>query len=148
MLSTFSCPVAADTLVPRSAYERHGLYDPDYGFISDVEMWMRLSLTGGVGYLAEPLSRIREREGHHEYHGVRWDVIDSIARIHRRYNRAAYSGLTRAWRGAVLGLRLDRYVALHYLHCVRRKDGPARAAGRRYIRGSGCVLSHALSLLI
>lgn len=62
MLRNVHCPVCALTVVRRSAHKKYGLYDPDYGFISDVEMWMRLSLYGDVAYLAEPLIEVRERE--------------------------------------------------------------------------------------
>ncbi|SIO55336.1 Glycosyltransferase involved in cell wall bisynthesis [Singulisphaera sp. GP187] len=147
LLSSFSCPVAADAMVPRSIYERHGLYDPDYGFIADVEMWMRLSLAGGVGFVAEPLSKIREREADHEYLGVNWRVIDSLARIHRRYSPKGYSGVSRWWSGLGLDLRLERYIAIHYLICVKRKDKAGRAAGRQYIRQNGRVLSRTLARL-
>ena len=55
------CPVCALTLVRREAHESYGLYDASYGFISDVEMWMRLSMRGDVAYIDKPLIDVRER---------------------------------------------------------------------------------------
>ena len=48
MLENFASPVCADSMARRTAHERFGLYDPDYGFVADVEMWMRLSHAGDV----------------------------------------------------------------------------------------------------
>src|SRR5207302_10377189 len=41
MLSTPHCPVCALTLVRRAAHQRWGLYNPAFGFITDIDMWMR-----------------------------------------------------------------------------------------------------------
>src|SRR3989442_10681902 len=62
MLTRFDSPVCANSMVPRRVYEAAGLYDPAFGFVADVEMWMRLGLHGSVGYLATPLIAVRERE--------------------------------------------------------------------------------------
>jgi glycosyltransferase involved in cell wall biosynthesis len=148
MLSSFSCPVAADIMVRRSSYECFGLYDLEYGFVSDVEMSMRLSLHGQVGYLSEPLSRNRAREAQHEHNQIRWDVIDALAQIHSNYIKLTYNGAACKWHLARLMLRLDRYVALSYLACAKRRDTAARITGREYIRRSRLVFSRVVSFLL
>lgn len=92
MLQSLSCPVCALTLVRREAHEKYGLYDSSFGFISDVEMWMRLAKNGDVAYLREPLISIREREEDHisTKESIRW--ILTAGRIHRRYLSSSYEG--------------------------------------------------------
>ena len=85
MLSSFHCPVCALTVVRREAHEQYGLYDPSYGFVADVEMWMRLSRHGDVAYVREPLVQIRERDRRHEAVEDGICMIGTIARIHRSY---------------------------------------------------------------
>lgn len=58
----------------RSAYEAFGLFDPQFGFISDVEMWMRLSTKGKVGYVSEPLIELTPREKEHVYFLPHWKI--------------------------------------------------------------------------
>lgn len=86
MLSRLSCPVCALTVVRRSAHEEYGLYDSTYGFISDVELWMRLSLNGDVAYVKTPLIRVREREEDHfaTKAGMHWTRV--LRDIHRQYS--------------------------------------------------------------
>jgi hypothetical protein len=141
MLSCMGCPVCAESMVRRVAHERHGLYDPDYGFVADVEMWMRLSLQGDVGYIPEPLIQLRDREPGHEYGGLSWELIDLILRIQRRYHGEVFRGWRRAWRELRLVLRAERLLLRRYAGCIARGDGELRAEGRRYLRRSGLPLS-------
>lgn len=141
MLSQVHCPVCADAMVRRVAHERHGLYDPEYGFVADVELWLRLSLQGDVGYLAEPLIHIREREADHEYSGANWELLDTLLQIQRRYHREVFRGWRGPWRRLTLGLRADRLLLRRYLSCIARGDREERAAGRRCLRSSGALLS-------
>ena len=55
-------------LARKEAYEKFGLFDPNYEFISDVEMWMRLSTKGKVGYVSEPIIQLTPREKNHKYY--------------------------------------------------------------------------------
>lgn len=87
MLGSLHCPVCAITVVRRRAHEEYGLYDPEYGFVSDVEMWMRLSTVGDVAYVATPEIQVREREEGHEANANAESLRAAIARIHRRYGR-------------------------------------------------------------
>jgi hypothetical protein len=141
MLSEFGCPVSADSMVRRSAHERYGLYDADYGFSADVEMWMRLCLHGDVGYIAEPMILVRERESDHEYQGPGWELLDAVLRIHRRYHREAFSGWRRGWRRLRLELRADLLLLRRYAGCIARGDRDGREEGRRTLRSTGTLLS-------
>lgn len=145
MLSTFSCPVAADTMVRRSTYETYGLYDPGYGFFSDVEMWMRLSCYGDAGYIPEALVQNREREAHHEYSDVRWDVAQVIQSAHARYLPRAYRGPALLARRLGLLVREDRHLTRLYLSAIKRRDRRARLAGRSYIRQRPVLLARVLA---
>jgi glycosyltransferase involved in cell wall biosynthesis len=141
MLSQLDCPVCADSMVRRSAHEQFGLYDPDYGFVSDVEMWLRLSLRGDVGYIAEPLIRLRFREEGHTYAGPSWALIDAILRIQRRYHREVFRGWHRRWRQLRLTARAEYLLLRRYAGCVVRGDVETRAEGRRCLRESGALLA-------
>jgi GT2 family glycosyltransferase len=92
MLNTLHCPVCALTLVRREAHEKYGLYDPRYGFISDVEMWMRLSRHGDVAFVAAPLIQVRQREPDHAAKSNWATLLRTTAAIHRRYLPHAYGG--------------------------------------------------------
>ncbi len=92
MLKSLSCPVCALTLVPRSVHERFGLYDPTFGFISDVEMWMRLSLNGPVGFSAEELIQVRTREPGHITVTNAMGILRTNLLIHRMYLPKAFDG--------------------------------------------------------
>lgn len=137
MLARFSCPVCALCVVRRDAHERYGLYNPDYGFVSDVEMWMRLSLAGDVAYAAEPLVRVREREADHFASVNPWPVMAKIFAIHRRYVRLAYTGVEGVLRGISLEFGVEAAVFRNLLSgCWRSKSiaelgrlGPLRSHG-------------------
>jgi glycosyltransferase involved in cell wall biosynthesis len=96
MLSRPGCPVCALTLVRRSAHECYGLYNLTDGFITDVEMWMRLSRFGDVAYVREPHLQLRERERDHQAGANSFAIASTLARIHGRYIPLVYSGGQRA----------------------------------------------------
>lgn len=108
MMGLVSCPVCANTMVRRSAHEKYGLYAERFGFIADVEMWLRLGQYGDVGYINEPLIRIRLREDDHKYVRAMWDLIVLDARIKREYNDKLYVGWKKTWKDVLLALRIER----------------------------------------
>jgi glycosyltransferase involved in cell wall biosynthesis len=142
MLSSVFCNVCADSMVRRLAHERYGLYDPEYGFVADVEMWLRLSLRGDVGYIAEPLIRMRQREEDHEHSGPEWELLDVLLRMQRRYHAEVFRGWHRRWRSLRLAMRADALLLRRYLGCIVRGDREGRARGRRTLRSAGALLSH------
>lgn len=105
MLSTPHCPVCALTLVRRVAHERCGLYDPACGFITDVDMWMRLSAHGDVAYVRHPHLLLREREEDHQAHRNWVQITQNLFRIHLRHIPHAYSG----WRQIEAHMRLQHW---------------------------------------
>jgi glycosyltransferase involved in cell wall biosynthesis len=141
MLENFASPVTANSMVRRSAHEQHGLYDPDYGFVADVELWMRLSRRGDVAYVAEPLLRLRAREADHEFTGASWPLIDLLLRIQRRYHREVFHGWYGAWRRARLWWRTESLLLRRYLGSIVRREHDSRAEGRRCLRASGTVFA-------
>ena len=74
ILNQWECPICALTMVRKSSYEEVGLYDESFGFISDVDMWLRLCLKYDVGYIAEPLITCLERDSDHPYAVFKWDI--------------------------------------------------------------------------
>jgi glycosyltransferase involved in cell wall biosynthesis len=66
-----SC-VWGTVMARRAAYLSTGPFNPEYGFISDVDMWLRLSRDHEVAYVAEPLITITPREPTHPYAFVNW----------------------------------------------------------------------------
>ncbi len=90
MLRSLNCPVCALTVVRREAHEQYGLYDPSYGFIADVEMWMRLSNHGDVAYVRDPLIQVREREDDHVETKNSARNVRIAVDINRRYLPYAY----------------------------------------------------------
>ncbi len=103
MLKGLSCPVCALTMVPRAMYEQHGLYNPAFGFVSDVEMWMRLAACSDVSYVSRPLIKVRERESEHIATARAIEIARTIVRIHRKYLPVKYRG----WRKLHKRARLE-----------------------------------------
>ena len=83
MLGRLDSPVWGTVMARRACYESDGLFDSRFGFISDVEMWMRLNLRHPVAYVAEPLIKITPREAHHPYAFINWDLEQTLIEIHR-----------------------------------------------------------------
>lgn len=119
MLQSFSCPVCALALVRRSAHERYGMYNPIYGFISDVELWMRLCEQGDVAYAASPLVLVRERELHHDASVNPWPIHARTFSIHRRYTERTFHGAYGWYRTARLNLKADIIIASEVASCFR-----------------------------
>lgn len=90
MLGSLACQVCALTLVRRRAHEEQGLYNPEFDFVSDIELWMRLSAEGNVAYVPEPLIQVREREQGHYATNNALKLVRRVAAIHRLYLPVAY----------------------------------------------------------
>lgn len=71
----FTSPICACGVVRRKAYEEVGFYyDDKFGFVSDVDMWLRLLMKFKVGYINEPILFCRIREDDHQFSKVSWKV--------------------------------------------------------------------------
>ena len=55
-------PVWGTVMARRSAYLSAGLFDPRFGFIADVDMWLKLAESFDVAYVPEPLITRPSRE--------------------------------------------------------------------------------------
>ncbi len=82
---TFSSGPWGTVMARRSAYEQYGYFNPEYGFISDVEMWLRLGLHGKFAYVHEPLITLTPREKTHPYYHPHWRIFWLNARIQQQY---------------------------------------------------------------
>ena len=126
MLRSFACPVCALSMVRRSAHERYGLYDPAWGFIADVEMWMRLARYGDVAYVNEPLVRVREREADHFATRNQVRILRTASKIHREYVQHIYAGWTSFTKRELVTLRFAREVARSWTSAKARELFPSR----------------------
>jgi glycosyltransferase involved in cell wall biosynthesis len=84
-LTTFTSGPWGTVMARAEAYQTYGLFNADYGFISDVEMWLRLGLHGKVAYVKEPLITLTPRELFHNYYFPHWNVVRNNFRILKRY---------------------------------------------------------------
>jgi glycosyltransferase involved in cell wall biosynthesis len=57
----FDSPVWGTVMVRKSAYTESGILDERYGFIADVDMWLRLAERYKVAYVNEPLISLPPR---------------------------------------------------------------------------------------
>ncbi len=55
----WGCPVRGTAMIRRSAWERVGGMRVEFGLLADIDLWMRLSIAGAVGYIPEPLITVR-----------------------------------------------------------------------------------------
>jgi glycosyltransferase involved in cell wall biosynthesis len=60
-LGPFASPVWGTVMGRRTRYEEMGLFDPRFGFISDVAMWLRLNARYPAAYISEPLFALAPR---------------------------------------------------------------------------------------
>ncbi len=72
---SLACCVWGTVMTRSSAYAEHGLFDPAFGFISDVDMWLRLAKGREVAYVPEPLITVTPREPDHPYVYYSWEHL-------------------------------------------------------------------------
>jgi len=141
MLRRLASPVTALSMIRRSVLEEAGLFDPEFGACSDVDMWLRLCGVGDVGYVNELLLLVRGREPGHPYDGVNWVIRDEVVRAHRKHLRQYYHGWRYAyWRGR-REIGIDVSLLVDYLNSVRHRRWDDVRLGRRYLRRRGLLLS-------
>jgi glycosyltransferase involved in cell wall biosynthesis len=149
MLSSFNCPVCANAMVRRSVHEELGLYAPGFGFVADVEMWMRISLAYDIGYIAEPLIQVRERDGKASTgQALHWSILDAIIRIHKEYCQEFYRP-PEAWlRKLSLKYRTEKYLLMHYLACLKNGLTRERLEGKKYLARHGWLACWLVAALL
>ena len=73
-------PIWGTVMARRSHYRRHLPFDPRFGCVADVDMWMRLSLAGDVAFVDEAL--IEADTDSHFVRGVNWPMVHALRRLH------------------------------------------------------------------
>jgi glycosyltransferase involved in cell wall biosynthesis len=141
MLGRLASPVTALSMIRRSALEAAGLFDPEFGAVSDVEMWLRLCGHGDVGYVNELLLYIRGRDPHHPYRGAAWELTAQVIRAHRKYLPVTYQGGRLAVMRARKDLAVDVALARDFLNSVRHRRWRDVDEGRRYLDEYGGWIS-------
>jgi glycosyltransferase involved in cell wall biosynthesis len=144
MLSRFDSPVCANSMVARRRYEAVGLYDERFGFVADVEMWIRLALHGDVGYIARPLIDVREREPGHVYFERRWEILESLVQI-LRFHRAEVHRAR--WRALQLQARVEAHLVRTLLSTLRHGGRAELRRARACLRRSPSLLCRALAVV-
>lgn len=127
MLTRLDCPVCALTLVPRGVHELCGLYNPRFGFVADIELWMRLARHGDVAYIAKPLIRLRAREPGHQATANANKILRTVGVIHSEYYPHVYGPLRTTVQRALLTVRIG-IISLKnvVLTAVKRRKRTAR----------------------
>ncbi|HEY2991265.1 MAG TPA: glycosyltransferase family A protein [Methylomirabilota bacterium] len=146
MLGRLDSPVTALSMIRRSALERSGLFDPDFGAVSDVEMWLRLCAYGDVGYVNERLLYVRGRDARHPYSGAAWELTAQVIRAHRQHLPAAYAGGHLAIMRLRKEIAIDVALARDFLNSARHRRWAEVEAGRAYLRQHGGWLSRGVAL--
>jgi hypothetical protein len=134
-------------MVRRSAHEQYGLYHPAFGFIADVEMWMRLARVGDVAYSARPLLLFRGREEGHAVTANSWPVLASSFAIHRLYIPQHYEGLERTLRELALSARSDSAVLREVLYRLKHLQYVPFGKDAAALRRSAGPIGRLLALL-
>lgn len=84
-VANFSAAPWGTVMARREAYSKYGMFNGEYGFISDVEMWLRLGMHGPVAYVPEPLITLTPREKTHPYFYPHWNVVRTNFKIIKDY---------------------------------------------------------------
>lgn len=97
LLPRWGCAVRGTAMIHRSAWEKVGGMREQFDLLSDVDLWMRLSMRWNVGYVAEPVIAIRHQRPDDypdDYKGTHWSWRRQrfLYEIHAA-NRLAYWSL-------------------------------------------------------
>ena len=109
----------------RSAYEELLPFDPAFGFVSDVDMWMRMCAGYDVAYVDKPLIFLDHSPSAERVLGVfNWKPVETVRRIHQTNIERMFAGdaarIARETRR--LEWMMQRFVAARLLGRVRRRD--------------------------
>jgi len=137
LLHTLSSIVWGTVMARRAAYARLLPFDARFGFISDVDMWLRMCERFDVAYVREPLivldnSPTKERR-------FEWTTAESARIMRRERIRSVFGGDPERLRSE---MRRHRRVArIYYLKRIvgriRHGDWTAAAAGCRLLMKIG-----------
>jgi glycosyltransferase involved in cell wall biosynthesis len=82
MMFDLTSPVWGTVMARRSSYDKVGLFNPRYGWYSDVEMWMRLNTFWQVCYIPEPLISLHLHEMERPYAKINWSHERILVAMH------------------------------------------------------------------
>ena len=60
LFSQWDCVVRGTAMIRRSSWARLGGMRPQFGLLADIDLWMRMSMLGPVGYIDEPVLVLRQ----------------------------------------------------------------------------------------
>ena len=141
MLNRWDSPVRGTVMVRRSCYDEQGLFDPQFGHISDVDMWMRFAAHYDVAYVRKPLIRTSARERDHPFNKWLWKGHDNIYKIH-------YKNLQRRYRDdqdtlekklKLLNRRSVPYFFWILLSCLKKRNKSLYEEGLYYFQSSSIL---------
>jgi len=93
---TLTSCVWGTVMARASAYARFGLFNPEFGFVADIDMWLRMACGSTVAYVPEPLITLMTKEADHPW---TYDVWPRLFWLFRMYATQAET-----YRGRLVGL--------------------------------------------
>jgi glycosyltransferase involved in cell wall biosynthesis len=109
---TLTSCVWGTVMARASAYARFGLFNPEFGFVADIDMWLRMACGSTVAYVPEPLITLMTKEADHPW---TYDVWPRLFWLFRMYVTQA-----EIYRGRLVSLpRAPQYSKMLRKHFVR-----------------------------
>jgi glycosyltransferase involved in cell wall biosynthesis len=93
---TLTSCVWGTVMARASAYARFGLFNPEFGFVADVDMWLRMACGSTVAYVPQPLITLMTKEADHSWTYDIWLRLFWLFRV--------YAAHAETYRGRVVGL--------------------------------------------
>lgn len=83
LIRQVGCPIWGTVMARRSAYEKLLPFDARFGFVSDVDMWMRVCLEHDIAYVNEPLIELDHTPTVQRTLGsYNWQWLELVRQIH------------------------------------------------------------------
>jgi len=136
---TFTSCVWGTVMARREAYAKVGPFDASYGFISDVDIWLKLARDHEVAYIAEPLITLTPREPDHPYAFVHWRIwffTLSMYVAHLDFYRDAMPGEVAGFRASYPRRRRELLLR-DLLICVKHRRWDRLREGLSIFRDAG-----------
>ncbi len=144
-----TCCVWGTVMARSAAYTEFGLFDPAFGFISDVDMWLRLAKGREVAYVAEPLITVTPRELNHPFAHYSWQHLFwqfGIYNRHVKEYRRMYSD-TAAYTSNEYSLMLRRFFIRAMLSLIKHRQWQRVQEGLAIWRDSSEPILRSLGML-
>ncbi len=99
----FDSPVWGTVMGRRTAYLKTGLFEPRFGFVADVDMWMRLAEEYDVAYIAEPLIGLASEEAVPKS----WKGVAGSGGMRRQIEQMFFEARIRHYQGRRMRLQME-----------------------------------------